>query len=485
MPASSSDGADKEALATFDRYPDLPGELRIKIIRGFIANWRDANPSSGYRAHNFAMFAGLHSEWQQELEPQPELWGSLSLTADDLVTFRLMLSKLRRDSLSEVILWISIKDNVISPDGQAQHLINSSDIKSRVSEFIVHSVSTLLECVDHCSSTCPRPVRKGIECYTKITYPKIMGLGSHTFDCDFSRIPITNAVCTFSQGKHFRGPRPIGSSFSLIQNREDFLNLSPSSLLSLFSRLPNLERASLCLDTPDLTAPVATSEARDFAQVSDCPRIKVLSLIRVYSLHGQNQDSHLENSLPWVSNWSQSIERLTLVDRDIAGFLRGLSTLGHSTGTITWPNLQMIYAGGCYEQEGFPRRGNNFEDVLSAVAATLVVLPAIGDIVVTQHCVDILCPSIMTELSLRSESSQLDVTYGMADPMPMKQSEQIRGAWRGVSNREPRYFWKLFSQHGATKLAAAVADIQAIVSKQHGQDLKVTLPERDEEPESP
>lgn len=247
MAAASDADADKQTPAQFHQFVDLPAELKIKIIQEFIANLREQRRSRPRRDGplpfgKFALFAVIHSEWQHEFEAQQELFGSLCLSTDDLPAFRTMLNQQRSRFLSEVGLRVFIDDKVISFSGPI------SAVVSRASDFIINSVAAILKIVEHATRTASQTAKAKLGFYTQIMTPYGLGLGHPRFrqassqpngiDCDFSLLPLTQATRKLSQRKvpyfqwqDLRYPR--------------MLHLSPSSMLSLASRMPNLEEADI------------------------------------------------------------------------------------------------------------------------------------------------------------------------------------------------------------------------------------------------
>lgn len=247
MAAVSDTDADKQTTAQFHQFVDLPAEMRIKIIQEFIHTLREERRSRPRLAGplpfgKFALFAVIHSEWQHEFEAQQELFGSLCLSTDDLPAFRTMLNQQRSRFLSEVGLRVFIDDKVISFSGQF------SAVVSRASDFIVNSVATILKIVEDTTRTASQTAKAKLGFYTQIMTPGDLGLGYPRFrqdssqpngiDCDFSLLPLTQATRKLSQRKV-----PYFQLQALSYPR--LLSLSPSSMLSLASRMPNLEEADI------------------------------------------------------------------------------------------------------------------------------------------------------------------------------------------------------------------------------------------------
>lgn len=238
--------ADEQTVAQFHQYVDLPSELKIKVIQEFIASLRKPLPSPFARLplDKFAPFAVVHSEWQHEFEAEQELFGSLCLSTDDLPTFQLMLNQHRRNSLSKVTLRVYINNTVVEYNKQTDHDSENTTVVSRVGDFIVNSVATVLESVEKAISTGPQAIRARLEVHTQIMMPSYTDHSrlrnalspANGIDCDFSQLPLTHSTRKFSQRwiKHSEVPG-LGHVMTLL--------LSPSSLLTLASRMPNLEEA--------------------------------------------------------------------------------------------------------------------------------------------------------------------------------------------------------------------------------------------------
>lgn len=229
---------------------------RIKIIHAFLANFRKQSPPQ-----KLAPFAVLHSEWQHELEPQDELWGSICLTPQDLPLYRVLLDQRRGDALSKVVLWVPIDGDAITPNRPDFGYV---DLIPGVNKLVVHSFSSLLKCVDYAKSLGSLPARKAVQFHTQITFPgDIQGMMLHNstnFEFDFSQLPPTDAVSAFSQGQFVFSKKTIREGVAHRQIENGILLLKRSALLSLFTRLPNLEDANVSLNDYDIV-PFVTSES--------------------------------------------------------------------------------------------------------------------------------------------------------------------------------------------------------------------------------
>lgn len=249
MSAASDTVPDKQTLAQFHRYVDLPAELRIKIIQEFIVGLRERLRSRPRSAGplpfgKFAPFAVIHSEWQHEFEAEQELFGSLCLSTDDLTTYHGMVNQHRRDSLSKVTLRVLINNTAVEFNNQIDHIRGNTGVRSRASGFIVNSMTTILEGVTHVIHNGRQATRAGLELHTQIM---VSGGEDHRglrtalcspdgIQCDFSQLPPLHTIRRFSQqGLKPRQLRALGASKVL------FLN--PSSLLAFVRWMPNLEEA--------------------------------------------------------------------------------------------------------------------------------------------------------------------------------------------------------------------------------------------------
>lgn len=244
MPGQGDVDADKRTMARFHQYVDLPGELKIRVIQEFIASLRKQvrHRSARLPFEKFAPFAVVHSEWQHEFEAQQELFGSLCLSSDDLPTFQLMLNQHRRNSLSKFTIRVYINNTVVEYNEQIDD--ENTAVVSQVGDFIVNSVATVLESVERAISTGPQAIRARLEVHTQIMMPSYTDHSrlrnalspANGIDCDFSQLPLTHSTRKFSQRwiKHSEVPG-LGHMMTLL--------LSPSSLLTLVSRMPNLEKA--------------------------------------------------------------------------------------------------------------------------------------------------------------------------------------------------------------------------------------------------
>lgn len=248
MAAASDTGADKQIPAQFHQFVDLPAELKIKIIQEFIASLQEKRRSRPRMDGPlpFAPFAVIHSEWQHEIEAQQELFGSLCLSTDDLPAFRKMLNQHRSRFLSKVGLRVCIDDQVISFSGPP------SAVVSRASNFIADSVATILENVEDATRAGFQTTKAKLELYTQIMTPYDLGYSSFSrgsslpdgIDCDFSRLPLIHSTHKLSQ-RQYR----FGKWLSL--RHPKLLLLSPSSMLSLATRMPNLEEADVGISSAD------------------------------------------------------------------------------------------------------------------------------------------------------------------------------------------------------------------------------------------
>lgn len=240
---------EEQTLVQFHRYVDLPAELRIKIIQEFIADLRKQLRSSTRAARlfpfgKFAPFALIHSEWQYEFEAEQELFGSLCLSTNDLSAFHAMTNQHRRDSLSKLTLRVNVNNTAVEFNRQMLHANRDRAVISRACGFIINSVATILESVAHATHTGPQGTRAGLELHIQITIP---GDKEHFhlrhalspddgIDCDFSQLPPLHTIRKFSQQR-------LRSSQAYALGYPKMFFLTPSSLLTLVRRMPNLEQA--------------------------------------------------------------------------------------------------------------------------------------------------------------------------------------------------------------------------------------------------
>lgn len=241
-------------MAQFHQYADLPGELRIKVTREFIVGLRNHLHSIPRSARlpfeKFAPFALVHSEWQHEFEAEQELFGSLSLCTNDLPAFHMMLNQRRRDFLLKVSLQVYINNTVVEYNGHTDHLRGNNAVVSQVCDFIVSSVATILESVEHAICTGSQATKKRLEFQTQIMMPSDMDYShlrrflslANGLDCDFSQLPLIHCTGKFSQ-RRFEFGQGIAVGHPMV------LLLSPSSLLTLVSRMPNLEQADVSISS--------------------------------------------------------------------------------------------------------------------------------------------------------------------------------------------------------------------------------------------
>lgn len=248
---------------TTNIYVSLPAELRINVIHEFIANFRRSTPLG-----KLAPFAAIHGEWQHELEAEEELFGSLCLTTDDLPSLLPMLSQHRRDVLSKVTfkVWVDNASIGLGEEG------NNDLAVSRTQDFIVQSMGRMLGVLDYIKLPKTQSIRtSGIEFHTEVGIPCNMasyrGLSRQLnwlegVDCDFSQLLPTNCIRAFSSTVVDVGSRHLSASgppWSLL--------LTPSSLFTLVGRMPNLERAMVCI-------PFTNAGDDDVGKYKDCsPRI--------------------------------------------------------------------------------------------------------------------------------------------------------------------------------------------------------------------
>lgn len=232
--------ADEQTSVQFHQFVDLPAELRIKIIQEFITALRKQRRSRPPLAGplpfpKFAPFAVIHSEWQHEFEAEQELFGSLCLSTDDLPAFHKMLNEHRSRFLFEVGLRVCIDNKVINFSEQ------SGAVVYRAGKFIVNSVATILESVENATRVGFQTTEAKLELYTQIITPQGFHRASSLpsrIKCDFSRLPLIHPTRKLSQ-RRFK----YGQWNSLGYPR--MLLISPSSMLTLASRMPNLEEADV------------------------------------------------------------------------------------------------------------------------------------------------------------------------------------------------------------------------------------------------
>lgn len=240
MSAAADHDTGSQTAARFHRYVDLPAELRIKIIKHFIANFRNHRP-----AQKFAPFTVIHSEWQHELEYDTMLFGTLYLGIDDLPAFRVMFNQHRCHCLSEVIIHVHINNTAMASSKKEDDNTNDTQIRlSRAHDLVVKTVASILESVESAILGKTQSAKPGLELNIAILVPKDedhsdlheVFCAAGGIDCDFSRLVPAKSIRTFSRlflsFGWFRTPR---NQFSI--------KLTPSSLLTLIHRLPNLEHA--------------------------------------------------------------------------------------------------------------------------------------------------------------------------------------------------------------------------------------------------
>lgn len=510
MAAASDTDADKQTPAQFHQFVDLPAELRIKIIQQFISTLREPRrPRSRLAGHlpfgKFAPFAVIHSDWQHEFEAQRELFGSLCLSTDDLPSFGKMLNQHRSLSLSEVGLRICIDDQVINFSGPVSAAV------SRASDFIVNSMATILETVKYATSGEFQTTKAKIGLYTQIMTPYDLGYPQFSrdsslpdgIDCDFSRLPLIHSIRKLSQRQYrynrwysFRHPR--------------LLLLSPSSMLSLATRMPNLEEADVGVSSeasmgaisgkPKFTDPKCDSDMdlsrnwvyfegktallmiRTGLQRDVCPRLKTLRIPNSPTEPAQY------NVAMWSSCWGDKIENLEVMNIQIPSFLRNLVKLDETSEANAWPNIQVLKIDGACRvwpisslADFLTAFGGPIE-TLSAMAVALPCLPSIRemtiDLKVLAHRPFAKCGRgddifvVVIKLHLCSGSSSLK----------MSQPSEHRGRsglghtlWR-ISDESDELSFK-------HNMGNAVADIQDAVRKHRGHDLEIVWPEADGEPQ--
>lgn len=254
--------ADDQDQPKFPRYVDLPSELRIKVIQEFIASLRKQRSGPYFRrlarlasfeaaisSSRFAPFTVVHSEWQHLVEAQQELFGNLSLFAEDLPAFHQMSNQRRCNSLTRIFLKIVIKNTVINPNGVVEDDMSDANIITRAGEYIVSSVARVLETVAEATLMNPQAKAAQLELRTHIALPfdaeharltETFSL-ANGIDCDFSQLQLAHGVSAFAQ-------RDFVSIRHWVNMRGDrTLLLSLSSLLTLFGRMPNLEQVNAVL----------------------------------------------------------------------------------------------------------------------------------------------------------------------------------------------------------------------------------------------
>lgn len=250
MPAATDHDTDSQTAARFHRYVDLPAELRIKIIKYFIANFRQRVPQNKTwetPKERLAPCALVHSEWQNELEVQRELFGSLYLTVNDLSSFRLILNQYRCNCLSKITIAVYVHTPDITSTDKYHDTTNNTQVKiTRTCDFVVDSVARVLDSIGSATASKTNSAQAWLKLRTLVIIPSdednrdlhMSFWGAGGMDCDFSQLPPATFIREYTQNF-------LWYDYSRAPPDPKIVILNPSSLLTLIHRMPNLEHAKV------------------------------------------------------------------------------------------------------------------------------------------------------------------------------------------------------------------------------------------------